>query len=52
MPECAFTITAATEAEVLEHVRMHAAHTHGVTEIPAELAAQVKAAIKDQPDVR
>ena len=25
---------------------------HGVTEIPVELAAQVKAAIKDQPGVK
>ena len=52
IPDCGFTITAATEAEVLEQVGLHAAHAHGVTESPAELAAQVKAAIKEQPEVR
>lgn len=52
IPDCAFTVTAATEEEILKQVVVHAAQAHGVTEIPAELAAQVKAAIKDRPDVK
>jgi predicted small metal-binding protein len=52
IPECEFAVTAATEEEILKQVVVHAAHAHGVTEIPDGLAAQVKAAIKDQPDVR
>lgn len=48
IPDCEFAVTAATEEEILKEVAVHAAHAHGVTEIPAELAAQVKAAIKDQ----
>jgi predicted small metal-binding protein len=47
IPDCEFAVTAATEEEILKQVAIHAAHAHGVTEIPAQLAAQVKAAIKD-----
>ena len=50
IPDCEFAVTAATEEEILKEVAVHAAHAHGVTEIPAELATQVKAAIKDQTD--
>jgi predicted small metal-binding protein len=49
VPDCEFAVTAASEAEILKQVAVHAAHAHGVTEIPAELAAQVKAAIRDEP---
>lgn len=52
IPECDFAVTAATEEEILRQVVVHAEHAHGVTTIPAELAAQVKAAIKDQPGVK
>ena len=48
IPDCEFAVTAATEEEILKQVAVHAAHAHGVTEIPAPLAAQVKAAIQDQ----
>ena len=50
IPACEFEVTAATEEEILKQVAVHAAHAHGVTQIPAELASQVKAAIKDQAE--
>jgi predicted small metal-binding protein len=46
VPGCAFTATAATEAELIAQVAAHAAHDHGVTEITPELAEKVKAAIR------
>jgi predicted small metal-binding protein len=50
IPDCQFAVTAATEEEILRQVAVHAADAHGVTEIPAELAAEVKAAITDRTD--
>ncbi len=50
IPDCEFAVTAATEEEILKQVAVHAADAHGVTEIPAQLAAQVKAAIKERID--
>jgi predicted small metal-binding protein len=50
LPGCEFAVTAGTEREVLKLVAVHAADSHGMTEIPAPLAAQVKAAIRDQAD--
>jgi len=45
---CAFTAEAATEAELVEKVKSHAARDHGVKEVTPELAAQVKAAIQSR----
>ncbi|HXI02133.1 MAG TPA: DUF1059 domain-containing protein [Candidatus Saccharimonadales bacterium] len=45
---CAFTATAKTEEELLAKVSAHAHESHGVEEITPELAAKVKAAIKDR----
>jgi predicted small metal-binding protein len=45
---CGFTATAATEAELLEKTAVHAHDSHGVKEIGPELAAKLKAAIKDR----
>ena len=50
IPDCNFAVTASTEIEIMKQIALHAAHAHGVTEIPAELAAQVKAAITDEAD--
>lgn len=50
IPGCGFAVTAASETEILKQVSVHAADAHGVTDIPPELAAQVKAAIEDRPD--
>jgi predicted small metal-binding protein len=43
---CKFTLTAENEAEVLAQVAAHAAAAHGLKEVTPELAAQVKAAIR------
>jgi predicted small metal-binding protein len=43
---CPFTAEAASEAELVDKVKAHAARDHGVTEVTPELAAQVKAAIQ------
>jgi predicted small metal-binding protein len=43
---CGFTAEAATEAELLDQVKAHAAKDHGVKEVTPELAARVAAAIK------
>jgi predicted small metal-binding protein len=45
---CSFTATGASEDEVIRKVASHAEHDHGVTEVTPELAAKVKAAIKDR----
>lgn len=46
VPDCAFTVTAATEEELLKKVAGHAAEAHGITEITPELVSQVRAAIE------
>jgi predicted small metal-binding protein len=48
MDGCAFEASAATEDELMKKVAVHAAQTHGITAITPELAAKVKAAIKDR----
>lgn len=48
VPGCSFVVTAANEEEVLREVARHAAQAHGLTEVSPELAAKVKAAIKDR----
>jgi predicted small metal-binding protein len=45
---CAFTATAKTEDELLAKVAEHAHDVHGLGEITPELAAKVKAAIKER----
>jgi predicted small metal-binding protein len=45
---CPFTAEAATETELVEKVKAHAARDHGVKEVTPELAAQVKAAIRNR----
>jgi predicted small metal-binding protein len=45
---CHFTAEAATESELVEKVRAHAAKDHGVKEITPELADKVKAAIRSR----
>jgi predicted small metal-binding protein len=48
VPDCPFTASAETEEELLKKVAAHAAHHHGITDVTPELAAKVKAAIKDR----
>jgi predicted small metal-binding protein len=45
---CKFSAEAATEAELVEKVKAHAAEAHGVEEVSPELAARVKAAIQNR----
>jgi len=46
-PDCNFTASAETEAELLQQVTMHASE-HGIVEITPELMEKVKAAIRDE----
>ena len=48
MNGCTFKASAETEEELLEKVSAHAAETHGLEEIPPEVAASVKAAIRSR----
>jgi predicted small metal-binding protein len=45
---CSFTAEAASESELVEKVKAHAAREHGVEEITPELADKVKAAIRSR----
>jgi predicted small metal-binding protein len=45
--DCDAVIRAETEEELMRKVAEHAKTVHGMTEIPADLVAKVKAAIKD-----
>lgn len=47
VPGCDWTATAPDEETLVQKVVAHAAQAHGVKEVTPELAAQVKAAIKD-----
>ena len=47
VPGCSFTASAATEEELLEKVVAHAEHAHGVKDLSPELAAKLKAAIRE-----
>jgi len=48
MPGCSFTASATTEEELVKKVAAHAAQQHGITDLTPELAAKVRAAIKDR----
>ena len=45
--DCDFVVRAETEDEIMEKCAEHAKSVHNMTEISPELAAKVKAAIKD-----
>jgi len=45
---CSFTAQAETESALIEKVAAHASKDHGVKEVTPELAAKVKAAIRDR----
>ena len=47
VPGCAFTLSGPNEEDVLKQTAEHARTAHGVKEITPELAAKVKAAIRD-----
>jgi predicted small metal-binding protein len=45
---CSFTAGAGTEDELLTKVTDHARHAHDIRDITPDLAAKVKAAIKER----
>lgn len=45
--DCDFEVRAETEEELLQKCAEHAKKDHGLNEIPPELAAKVRAAIRD-----
>lgn len=46
--DCDFVAHGKTEQEVLQQCAEHARTAHGMSEIPAELATKVRAAIRDE----
>ena len=45
--QCDFEARAENEAELMKKVAEHAKNAHGITQIPAELLAKVRTAIRD-----
>jgi predicted small metal-binding protein len=48
VPGCPFTASADTEEELLEKVVVHAKHSHGLAQVPPDLAEKVKKAIRNE----
>jgi predicted small metal-binding protein len=48
MPGCNFVVEGKDEAEVMAKGAEHAKTAHGMTSVPQDVAAKVKAAIKDK----
>ncbi len=48
MPGCNFVVEGKDEAEVMAKGAQHAQQAHGMANIPPEMAAKVKAAIKEK----
>ncbi|MBX9623772.1 MAG: DUF1059 domain-containing protein [Gemmataceae bacterium] len=46
-PDCDFVARGRTEEEVMRQVVEHARTAHGIDQVPPELAAKAKAAIRD-----
>ena len=46
--DCGFVIRADTEEELMKKVAEHAAEVHDIKEVSEEVAAKVKAAIRDE----
>lgn len=47
-PDCDFVARGETDEEIMGQVAEHARSAHGLDEVPPELAAKAKAAIKDE----
>jgi predicted small metal-binding protein len=47
VPACTARFTGATETDILTQVAAHAEADHGMTEVPAEVVAQVRANISE-----
>jgi len=48
VPGCSFEASAPTEGELLAKVGRHAREAHGIEQVSPELAAQVKASIRNR----
>jgi predicted small metal-binding protein len=48
VPGCSWKASATDEEKLIAQVAEHAHHAHGVKEVTPELAAQVKAAIRER----
>jgi predicted small metal-binding protein len=46
--DCDFEVRAVTEEEILQRAAEHALTEHGMKEIPQEVVAKVRAAIRDE----
>lgn len=46
--DCDFEVRATTEEEILQRAAEHAQTAHGMREIPQEVVAKVRAAIRDE----
>jgi predicted small metal-binding protein len=46
--DCDFEARGETEQEIMQQCAEHARTDHGMTQIPADLAAKVRAAIRDE----
>jgi predicted small metal-binding protein len=46
--DCDFVARGETEEEIMAQAAQHAQATHNMTEIPPEVASQVRAAIRDE----
>lgn len=46
--DCDFEVRATTEDEILQRATEHAQVAHGMREIPPEVVAKVRAAIRDE----
>ncbi|MFQ6000626.1 MAG: DUF1059 domain-containing protein [Anaerolineae bacterium] len=46
--DCGFEVRANTEEELMKKVAEHAAEVHDIKEVSEEVAAKVKAAIRDE----
>ncbi len=46
--DCDFESRGATEDEILKQVAEHAKNDHGIAEVPPDVRAKVKAAIRDE----
>ena len=45
-PMCGFMVRAKTDEEILDHVKFHMAHAHGVIEVSPQMAKKIIEGIK------
>jgi predicted small metal-binding protein len=50
--DCDFVARGENEQEIMQQCAEHARSEHGMAEIPTELAAKVRTAIRDEPEAK